>query len=556
MTSLEGFVAEQLATWEVPGCAVAAVRDGEVVVSAGFGTRELGKDLPVSSRTLFPIGSVTKSFTAAGVAALVDDGLLEWEVPLRKYLPGFAMHDPVATERLTVLDLLSHRSGLPRHEFVWLAHPERSRADIAGRLRFLKPSKDIRQAFQYCNLGYMTVGHLVEELTGSTWEELTASRLLKPLGMERTNFSISDVRRSDDFSKPHEPRGGAVVEIPFREFDRVGPAGSINSCAEDMLAWLRVNLGLETQVVSAGTLALVHAPHITHPEDRTFAESTRFAYGMGWRIGQYRGRRIVEHSGGVDGFLADCMLLPDDGIGVVVLTNCWSGMGPAIAYRIFDDLLGLEAIDWTGRLKPQFDALISGAQQAVAELPRVKDAPLLRPFEAYAGDYEHPGYGTLSVAVEGGRLTPRFGTMELTMTHRHYDVFDLEWHELVNQNVRFTLTFLTAADGSVDALTVPFEDQVPPIRFERRPETPDAGVLATLVGTYEMGAIELEVARKGEDRLTVSATGSPVAELIPVRGLRFTVAGQPGLSLDFVLDEAGRVSKIVAQPLGVFTPKD
>ena len=161
MISIDGFVAGQLATWEVPGCAIAAIRNGEVVVRAGFGTRELGKDLPVSSRSLFPIGSITKSFTAAGVAALVDDGLLEWERPIRAYLPGFAMYDPVATERLTVLDLLSHRSGLPRHEFAWLAHPDRSRAYIADRLRFLQPSKDIRQAFHYCNLGYMTVGHLV-----------------------------------------------------------------------------------------------------------------------------------------------------------------------------------------------------------------------------------------------------------------------------------------------------------------------------------------------------------------------------------------------------------
>lgn len=521
MISFEGFVAEQLATWEVPGCAVAAIRNDDVVVNAGFGTRELGKDLPVSAKTLFPIGSITKSFTAAGVAALVDDGLLEWERPIRAYLPGFAMHDPVATERLTVLDLLSHRSGLPRHEFAWLAHPDRSRADIAGRLRYLQPSKDIRQAFQYCNLGYMTVGHLVEELTGSTWEELTASRLLKPLGMERTNLSISDVRRSDHFSKPHERRGGAVVEIPFREFDRVGPAGSINSCAEDMLAWLRVNLGLEPHLVSTGTLALIQAPHITHPEDRTFAESTRFGYGMGWRIGQYRGRRIVEHSGGVDGFLADCMVLPDDGIGVVVLTNCWSGIGPAIAFRIFDELLGLEPIDWAGRLKVRFDAVMSGAEQAIAELPKVEDAPLFRPLESYAGDYEHPGYGTFSIAVEGDRLRPTFGTMRLTMSHRHFDVFDLEWHELVNQHGRFPLTFLTAPDGSVDALTIPFDDQVSPIRFERRPDSPEPGVLASLVGTYEMGgAIELEIARKSEDRLTLSTEGSPAVELVPTRGLR------------------------------------
>lgn len=251
------------------------------------------------------------------------------------------------------------------------------------------------------------------------------------------------------------------------------------------------------------------------------------------------------------------MLLPDDGIGVVVLTNCWSGMGPAIAFRIFDELLGLEPIDWPGRLKERFDALMTGAQQAVAELPRVENAPLLRPLEAYAGDYEHPGYGTFSVAVEGDRLRPRFGTMQLTMTHRHYDVFDLEWHELVNQHVRFPLTFLTAPDGAVDALTIPFDDQVDPIRFLREPDPrgSDPQVLAGLTGTYEMGAIEIVIALKGDRTLTMSTPGNPATELVPTRDLRFGVKEDAAVSLEFVLDVTGRASKVVVQPLGVFTRK-
>jgi CubicO group peptidase (beta-lactamase class C family) len=474
MVSLEAFIEQQLGLWEVPGCAVAAILGDEVVLNRGFGTRELGKDAPVSTRTLFPIGSTTKSFTGAGVGALVDDGLLGWDQPLRDLIPGFVMHDPVATDRLTVVDLLSHRSGIPRHEFVWLGHPERTRADIVARLRHLEQSADIRQAFQYSNLGYMTVGHLVEVVTGHAWEDFTAARLLKPLGMDRTNFSIEDVQRSDDFSKPHERRDGAVVEIPFRPFDQAGPAGSINSCADDMTEWLRANLGLSApgggEVVSDATRAQVHRPHVTIPEDRTFPESTRSGYGLGWVVGRYRGHRIVEHNGGVDGFLADCMLLPDDGIGVVVLTNCWSAVGPAIAYRVFDELLNLEPIDWAERLKERFDALSAEQGKARTERPRVDGASLLRPPDEYAGTYEHPGYGRFDIAVEGTRLIPRFGTLDLSLTHRHFDVFDLECHELVNQEISFSLTFLTAPDGSVSALEVPFEEQVAPIKFERRPD--------------------------------------------------------------------------------------
>ena len=555
MVSLERFVAEQLETWEVPGCAVAVIRNGAVELEAGFGTRELGTDSPVTARTVFPIGSTTKSFTAALVGSLADDGSLSWDSPLRDLIPGFWMHDPVATERLTVVDLLSHRSGLPRHEFVWLGHPDRTRADFVARLRHLMPSKDIREAFQYCNLGYITVGHLVEVVTGSTWEEATATRLLKPLGMARTNFSVTDVRASDDFSFGHERRGDEIVRIPFRDFDQVGPAGSVNSSAEDMLGWLRANLGKEPSVVSRETLARVHAPQITIHEDQTFPESTRFGYGMGWLIGQYRGHRIVEHNGGVDGFLADCMLLPDDGIGVVVLTNCWSGLGPTVAFRVFDELLGFEPIDWSSRLKERFDALTSGPARARAETPRVEGAALLREPGEYVGDYEHPGYGTISITLDGDRLVPRFGTLQLTLAHRHFDVFDLEWHELVTQQIRFSLSFLTAPDGSVNALTVPFEDQVDPIRFARLPDRIEPAVLATLTGTYEMGAIELEVSLKGERTLTIATPGNPSAELVPRRGLRFSVKEDPALSVEFVRDAAGAVAKLVVQPLGIFTPK-
>lgn len=554
MGSLESFVGEQLGTWEVPGCAVAVLHQGEVVLEAGFGTCELGADSPVTPRTVFPIGSTTKSFTAALVGSLVDEGVLAWDTPLRDLLPGFQMHDPVATERLTVVDLLSHRSGIPRHEFVWLGHPERTRADIAPRLRHLASSKDIREAFQYSNLGYMTVGHLVEVLTRTSWEDLTASRLLKPLGMERSNFSVSDVQRSDDFSLPHERRDGAIVRIPFREFDQVGPAGSINSSAEDMLGWLRANLGNEPAVVSLETLTRAHTAQITIPEDKTFPESTRFGYGMGWLIGQYRGHRIVEHNGGVDGFLADCMLLPDDGIGVVVLTNFWSGLGPAVAYRAFDELLGLDPIDWTGRLKERFDVLLSGEKPTV-DRPRIPDAPPLRKPEDYAGTYEHAGYGSFSISADGERLVPSFGTLELSLEHRHYDVFDLEWHEVASQRISFPLTFLTSPDGSVGAITVPFEDSVEPIRFDRRPDAIDGATLALLAGTYVMGPIEITIAVTAGGVLTAALAGQPSAELIATRGLRFSVKESPSQTLEFVRDANGTVEKILVPNVGELTPK-
>lgn len=470
--ALDRFVEEQLALWEVPGCAVGVIHGDGIVMNAGFGTKELDVVAPISAKTLFPIGSTTKSFTAAAVATLVDDGLIEWDRPIRDYIPGFTMHDTVATERITARDLLAHRSGLPRHEFVWLGHADRTRAELVDRLRHLPFSKDIRQAWQYSNLGYVAAGYLVDVVGGMRWEEYLTTRLLKPLGMDRSNVSVTETQRADDVSLPHERRDGRIVRIPFRDLSHIGPAGGINSAIDDMLAYVRAQLGgSESGAISSQAIAEMHRPQMVLPEDRTFPESTRFAYGLGWVVGQYRGHRIVEHNGGVDGFLTDCMMLPDDGIGVVVLTNCWSLMGPAIAYRVFDELLGLEPLDWAARLKEQFDALNAAQDEARSERQRVEGAVIPRPLEEYAGEYEHPGYGTFGVAVEGDRLIPRFGTLDLSLTHRHYDVFDLEWHELVNQEIAFPLTFLTAPDGSVHALEVPFEEEVAPIRFERRPDT-------------------------------------------------------------------------------------
>jgi len=470
--ALERFVAEQRALWEIPGCAVGVVRGPDVVLRAGFGTRTLAAGETVTPQTIFPIGSTTKSFTAAAIGALVDDGLLGWDKPLREYIPEFAMHDPVASERITVRDLLSHRSGLPRHEFVWLGHPERTRADFVRRLRHLPLSADIRQTFQYSNLGYIAVGHLIDVVSGMPWEEFVMTRLLKPLAMDRSNLSIEETKAADDVARPHEKRDGAIVEIPYRDLAHIAPAGSINSCIDDMLSYVRAHLAPgDDGPISGATATQLHAPQITIPEDKTFPESTRFGYGLGWLIGQYRGHRIVEHNGGVDGFLTDCMMLPDDGIGVVVLTNFWSAMGPCVAYRAFDELLGLEPIDWPSRMKGLVDAAREARAQARAQAKPAPDPRGARPLDDYAGTYEHPGYGRFAVSAGDDRLVPTFGTLDMSIRHKQYDVFELTWNELVDQDIRFPLTFLAGPDGDIVALTIPFEDAVEPIRFDRTPKT-------------------------------------------------------------------------------------
>ena len=506
MQSIEPFVAEQLAAWEVPGCAIAAA--------------------------------------------------------LRDYVPDLRLHDAVVTDRLSVADLLSHRSGLPRHDLTWVGHPSLSRAELVRRLRFLPLSQDLRQQFQYCNLGYLAAGHVVDVLSGLPWEEFVRSRLLTPLGMDRSNLSVDDLSADPDHAVGYERRQGVMVAVPARPVTAMAPAGAVNSCAADMTRWLLAQLGGGQvdgrAIMSPGTVARQHTPHMLVPEDRTFPASTRHAYGLGWMIGRYRDHRLAEHGGGIDGFLTECMLLPDDGIGVAVMTNTTSSaMAPILAYRVLDELLGLEPLDWFSTFKARYDAALAGHREARDARRVVAEALLPRPLAAYAGEYEHPGYGTLTITAERDTLKPRLGTMDLSLTHRHYETFDLEWHELGDQSLLFPLMFLSDPDGDITALTVPFEPSVEPLQFGRRPDgrAQDPEVLRRLCGTYTMGPIEIEVAQKGDGSLTVATPGAQPFELQAGRGLRFEVKGQPGLTAEFELDEAGTVVRLVVQPLGIFHPK-
>jgi CubicO group peptidase (beta-lactamase class C family) len=557
------FIVGQLATWEVPGCAVAVVRDTDVVLAAGWGHRDVAADLPVTADTLFAIGSVTKAFTAATIGALADDGLLGWDTPVRDYLPGLRLADPAVSDRVTVTDLLSHRSGMARHDLAWLAHPEWSRAELVRRLRFLPFGADLRQEFRYCNLGYALAGHLVDVLSGASWEEFLRTRLLTPLGMDRSNLSVDAMRADPDHATGYDRDQGAVVPVPARQVGTVGPAGAINSCARDMARWLLAQAGGGavdgTPVLSPGTVARQHTAHMLIPEDRTFPESTRYAYGFGWLLGQYRGHRIAEHGGGIDGYVSECLVLPDDRLGVVVLTNTTSGgaFAPVVAYRVLDELLGLEPRDWSAEFKARYDAGRAGRGEARDARRVVPDAPPPRPPAAYAGEYEHPGYGTFSVAVDGDTLRPRFGALRLSLAHRHYEVFDLQLHEELGEEApALPVTFLSDPDGFVTALTVPFDLTAEPIRFDRLPDAQarDPQVLRRLCGTYTMGPVSVDVSLASDTVLTVTVPGSPPLELRPGPGLRFEVQGAPGVTAEFELDEAGAVTRLIAQPIGIFHP--
>lgn len=355
LTGFDAFVEEVMEEWGVPGLAVGALEEGEVVLARGYGYRDVEGRRPVTPSTLFAIGSTTKSFTATLVGMLVDDGDLAWDAPVREYVPEFRLRDPVASKQASLIDLLSHRSGLPAHDTLWYGR-DRDREALFRRLRRLEPSAPFRSVFQYQNLMFMAAGHIAGRVAGESWEALIRERILEPLGMRRTNLSVTTLQRDDDFAYPYEARGDEVVRVPFRSLDAIGPAGSINSSVEEMLRYLRFRLALGewqgSRLLSATSALEMETPHTAIPQIPGYPEVGYASYGLGVMLTTYRGHRMVTHNGGIDGFASTMAWLPDDSIAVVVLTNLTGNPLPAIVgNRLLDRLLGLPPIDWAGRVR-------------------------------------------------------------------------------------------------------------------------------------------------------------------------------------------------------------
>jgi len=459
--------------WKVPGLAMAIVKNGEVIFSRGFGLRDVVHDLKMTPQTRFAIGSCTKAFTTMVMGMLADEGKLEWDAPVRKYLPTFRMYDAFATERMTPRDLVTHRSGLPSHDFVWY-RSSRTRQELFDRLQYLEPSKDFRGAFQYQNLMYMAAGYLVGQIAGQSWEDVVQQRLFDRLGMTSSNFSVDLSQQGDDYALPYQEEKGKVKEIPFyAETQAIAPAGAIVSTVTDMSRWLLLHLNRgkhgDAQLISEGQLAQMHTPQIVAPELARHKEISHTNYALGWVVASYRGHTLVEHSGGIDGFSALTTLLPQHRIGLVVLSNMSITPVPRIViFNACDRLLGLDELPWNDRLREEIAALETAEKKLKeeSESDRVPDTHPSHPLNAYTGNFENPGYGLLSVESADEQLKGTFNSTTFPLKHHHYDIFRLDSKWL---NLSTRMSFSTNLKGDIESLAVQLEPEVKAIVFQRVP---------------------------------------------------------------------------------------
>ncbi len=555
------FVTKTMAEWKLPGLAISIVKDGKVIFSEGFGFRDVKQGLKVTPQTLFAIGSCSKAFTAVDVGILVDEGKLEWDKPVRTYLPAFKLYDTFASERMTPRDLLCHRSGLPRHDSIWYGSPF-SRKELFERLQYLEPSKDFRAVWQYQNLMFMTAGYLVGQIAGKTWEKFTAERIFVPLGMNSSNFSVTESQKAADFALPYAEKEDKVEQIPFRNIDEIGPAGSINSNVTEMANWVLFNLNKgkwgEKQIISEASLTQIHSPQMIISQPLRYDEILYSSYAMGWMVMPYRGHLLLSHGGGIDGFSALVSFMPRDNMGLVILTNSsGSPVAQIVAYNAIDRLFGLDQVPWNKRIREERDKARAEADKTKKEKDKDKklDTKPSHPLEDYVGEYEHPGYGVVSVTKEGDSLKGTFNSMTSSLTHYHYDIFELK-NELRNTTQK--VTFLTDLKGNISSLLVQVEPAVKEIVFTRMPEKKmtEKGFLEKFVGQYALEQVVVTISLKGENTLILSVPGQPEYELVPYKGTEFNLKGLPGFSVEFKMDSSGAVTEAVfKQPNAVVTAK-
>ncbi len=460
--AVDRLVRDTMSRWKVPGMSVAIVQNDRVVYMKGFGVRELTQTAAVTPDTLFQIGSTTKAFTTTAMAMLVDEKKMSWDDPVRKYIDYFHLTDPCADSLVTLRDIVSHRTGLSRHDEIW-DYTALSREDIIRHVGTIKLTKPFRSAYQYNNIMLMTAGEAIASAAKMPWSDFVKTRILDPLGMRETVIGEADWQRSEHATGyGYDAKRDLVVAQPSQPYESLAPAGTMKSSARDMAQWIRFQLNDGVvdgkRLVSAETLSETRSPQTIVPltgdtKDEN-PESNLSAYGMAWRIQDYRGELLVSHGGALNAFRTQVDLLPKQHSGFVVLASLGRGFA-VIAMRnaLADMLLGKSTRDWNGYyLALDAKERADEKKRKVAEDSRRHlDTKPSRELAAYAGTYSNPGYGPSAVSLDGDHLVVQYGRLRIPLTHYHFDTFSaVDEDEDIDEKIVFSL----GSDGEVKKLTL------------------------------------------------------------------------------------------------------
>lgn len=571
VAALEPQLDKLLADFKAVGFAVAVVEKNKLIYSKGFGYRDLANRLPVTPNTLFAIGSCTKAFTSSLIGMLDAEKKVELDKPARIYLPGLNFFNDALNDRVTLRDMMSHRTGLPRHDFSWYLFTSSSRDTLMQRIQYMEPSAGVRDRWQYNNFMFLLQGMVAEKATNKSWEENIREKIFRPLNMTRSNFAVADMSKDKDAAAGYYVKNDSVIKtMPYYNIDAMGPAGSINSSVNEMANWVItwINSGkfngkevlpdaYRTKAISS---QMVIAPALPEKEvpDVFFAN-----YGFGWFLSSYRGHYRVEHGGNIDGFSASTTFYPTDSIGIIVLSNQNGSAVPGLVRNIISDrLLQLKTIDWVGRGKKNIEkmkATEAESKKAMTSQQKQGTHPS-HPLKDYEGVYTHPGYGSMEIYNRGDSLIAKTTNKVIWLKHYHYDVFvpyENDPEEGIDTAAGmndFKFQFMMNMAGDIQSFQVAFEPSVKPLEFTKKPKEVQlsSNTLERYVGEYELAGVTVKVYTKG-NTLYVFVPGQPEYELAATGENKFVFKSLNGFSLEFHLDGNNAVAALsFIQPNGTF----
>ena len=562
LQGFDAYMEQTLKDWNTPGVGVGIVVGNKLVFVKGYGYRDYEKKLPFTARTLQPIASNSKLFTAVAAGMLVEEGKLTWDKPIKQSVPEIEFYNDQLNNYVTLHDMLSHRTGVTRHDLIWFKSPF-TRKELFERLKYLEPQEPMRETFLYNNLMFAAVGQVIEMKSGKRWEDFVRERIFTPLGMSTTCYTIADMLKQPDYGVPFREKRDSfeLYKIPYYEdTEGVAPAGAIISNIDELSHWLiaLMNEGEYNgkQVLPASVLKATLQPAIALPnaagEALGYWEVLNSAYGMGRQTASYRGKLLAFHGGDLPGFHSQISFMPNDKIGVIVLvqTDHSAPLYNIISYNVYERLLGMDQTPWSQRQLQQRLANKKAATESrtKAGADRVANTKPSHALGDYAGDYENSAYGILKIGLQGDQLQFGFHDFHFPMSHFHYDRFDTPDDE---EYGKFSVNFRTNPQGDVDQAVISLDQAE--VVFTRKPETLDPKVLEKLAGTYlTPSKVKFEVVYQPGAGLALVFPGGPPQKLIPVKGLQFRTAQFADIIFEFVT-ENGQVKAVKRRdPSGEF----
>jgi len=460
------------------GSAYSIVSSDSILFEKGFGFRNLAEKLPFTPKTIFPLGSHTKMFTAHAIAMLVDQGKLAWDTPLKDFIPQFKMIDSFASEKMTLIDLLSHTTGLPHHQVMYM-NAEWSYEQVFEKLPYLESFTEFRKQFKYANLNFMIATKIIEDISGENYFKFMERNIFKPLGMKSTNFSVDETFKTDDYSLGYRITDDGFGEEEYPDIKI--QAGSMNSNLEDMNKWMQflLNKGKikDKQLISEKTLSKLYTaqrldnnPFAMIIPDKNYIQSYGFALGC-WNL-NYRGTTIIQHYGTGPGITFNGGFMPELDIGFVLFSNTSGSDMPFIVnFHIADQILGLDVVDWGGKIKEFSEKMAQMQAERSSQMkdPQKQKTKPSRPLNEFVGVYTHPGYGDLEFSFEDSKLKVNYGKgSDVEVTHYHFDTFTLNIKTLGGFGTKKLVSFRDNFQGEITHLEMDAEPMVKPTRFEKK----------------------------------------------------------------------------------------